>query len=321
MENESRFVSVRVRPCLSVSIRSALLLIAVGSGVGFLEAEVNAQAVKREFKLALVQMLVEGGRLERNLARAEERIREAARQGAGIALLPEVCDLGWTHPSARELAGPVPGGSTVQRLMRAAAQNRIYVCAGLTERDGDRIYNAAVLIGPRGDLLLKHRKLNELDIAHDLYDQGDRLGVARTEYGTVGVLICADATARHYTVLRTLGYLGADVILSPAAWAVPPDHDNVKQPYGDTWRVPYRTVAREFRVWIAGVSSVGRVDEGPWRDWNCIGCSLVMDPEGNEVLQAPYGAAADTILYVDVRTVPRPGRGTDWDRLAVPENR
>jgi hypothetical protein len=47
----------------------------------------------------------------------------------------------------------------------------------------------------------------------------------------------------------------------------------------------------------------------------------VMDPEGNEVLQAPYGAAADTILYVDVRTVPRPGRGTDWDRLATPENR
>ncbi len=319
-------VSVRASPCPSIPPASrrpgtrliALLTAAVLAG-GIGETFVSSQNVKREFKLALVQMLVEGGRLESNLARAEERIREAARQGAGIALLPEVCDLGWTHPSARELAAPIPGGATVQRLMRAAAQNRIYVCAGLTERDGDRIYNSAVLIGPRGDLLLKHRKLNELDIAHDLYEQGDRLNVARTEYGTVGVLICADATARHYTLLRSLGYMGADLILSPAAWAVPPDHDNLKQPYGDTWRVPYRTVAREFRIWIAGVSNVGRVEEGPWRNWNCIGCSLVMDHEGREVLQAPYGAAADTVLYVDVRTVPRPGRGTDWDRLAVPD--
>lgn len=272
--------------------------------------------VKRGVKLALIQMLVEGGRREANLARAESRIREAALQGAGIALLPEVCDLGWTHPSARELAEPIPGGTASRRLMRAAAENRIYVCAGLTERDGDRVYNAAVLVGPRGELLLKHRKLNELDIAHDLYAQGDRLNVVDTEYGTIGVLICADATARHHALLRSLGYMGADLILSPSAWAVPPDHDNAETPYGETWRVPYRTVAREFRLWVAGVSNVGRLEEGPWKGWHCIGCSLVMNPEGKEVLQGPYGVSADTILYVDVRTVPRPGRGTDWDRLA-----
>jgi predicted amidohydrolase len=271
--------------------------------------------IRRTFKVALIQMLVEGGRLESNLARAGTRIRTAAREGAAMAVLPEAFDLGWTHPAARDEAGEIPDGKACRRLMQAAAEEGIYVCAGVIERDGGRVYNSAVLISPRGEVLLRHRKLNELDIGHDLYAQGDRLNVCHTEYGTIGLLVCADATAAHYTLLRSLGYMGADLIVSPSAWAVPPDHDNVREPYGDTWRVPYRTVAREFKLWIFGVSNVGRVEEGPWQNWNCIGCSLVIDTEGNEVLQGPYGEAADTVLYVDVKTVPRPARGTGWDKL------
>ncbi|MFB3905529.1 MAG: carbon-nitrogen hydrolase family protein [Acidobacteriota bacterium] len=270
--------------------------------------------LKRSFKLALVQMLVEGGEKEKNLDRAEARIREAARHGAAIVVLPEAMDLGWTHPSATSGAEPIPGGATCRRLMKAAAENRVYACAGLTERDGNQVFNSAVLIDPKGELLIRHRKLNELDIGHNLYAQGDRLNVCRTEYGTLGLLICADATTAHYTLLRSLGYMGADIILSPSAWAVPPDHDNRRNPYGDTWRRPYQTVAREFNMWIAGVSNVGKMTAGPWKDWNCIGCSLLVDADGKEVLQGPYGADADTIIYADVNTVPRPARGTDWDK-------
>ena len=53
------------------------------------------------FKLALAQMLVEGGRKEANLRRAIERINEAACNGAQIVVLPEAMAIGWTHPSAR----------------------------------------------------------------------------------------------------------------------------------------------------------------------------------------------------------------------------
>ena len=83
----------------------------------------------RNYKLAMVQMEVEGGKLEANLARAVDRIREAANGGAQIALLPEVMDLGWTHPSARQLAYEIPDGKTCQVLCKAARDNSIYVCA------------------------------------------------------------------------------------------------------------------------------------------------------------------------------------------------
>ena len=51
-------------------------------------------------KLALGQMLVEGGEPAANLERAVAMIEEAARRGCQIVVLPECLDVGWTHPSA-----------------------------------------------------------------------------------------------------------------------------------------------------------------------------------------------------------------------------
>jgi predicted amidohydrolase len=272
----------------------------------------NVEKQKGPIKLALVQMKVEGGELDLNLQHAAEQIASAAQNGAQLALLPEVMDLGWTHPSAKNLAYPIPGGKTFEHLAEAARQNRIFVVAGIVEKDGNRTYNTAILINPEGELFLKHRKLYELDIAHDLYETGDRLNVCHTELGTIGLMVCADAAAKGQVIQRSLGYMGADVILSPSSWAVEADHDNESKPYGDEWRRNYKSVAEEFQMWIIGVSNVGWLTAGPWKDWKCIGCSLVIDPDGREVLQAPYGAEADTIIYLDVDIRKRPARGTDW---------
>ncbi|HEX2750027.1 MAG TPA: carbon-nitrogen hydrolase family protein [Verrucomicrobiales bacterium] len=251
-------------------------------------------------RLALAQMTVEPGRPEENLARAEERILRAAQGGADTVLLPETLDCGWTHPSARELAGPVPGGMAYERLRKAAVASGVMVCAGLVERSGDLLYNAAVLISPDGELLLHHRKLNELDFARKLYVCGNRLGVAETPHGRVGVMICADAFAKGLVITRTLGHMGARIILSPCAWAVPPDYDNVKEPYGRLWRRSYGPPARGRKMWIAGCSNVGPVTAGEWAGWQCIGCSMVVGPDGQVAVQAAYGAHTDGVLTVDI---------------------
>ncbi|HUX97360.1 MAG TPA: carbon-nitrogen hydrolase family protein [Bacteroidales bacterium] len=272
----------------------------------------NGQNQKMEFKLALVQMYVEPGDLQKNLSHATELISEAAAGGADFVLMPEVMDLGWTHPSAKELAGPIPGGKAFSTLSKAAKKNNVWLCAGIVERDGPAIYNAAVIIDNKGDLQIKHRKLNELDIAHDVYDQGDRLNVCKTPWGTIGLMICADGTAIDHVLARSLCYMGADVILSPSSWAVPSDHDNKKDPYGQTWRDAYMPVAKEFSVWIASVSNVGPVTEGPWKDWKCIGCSLIIGPDGKEKLMGPYGEDAEKIMFYNIKPIPRPTRGTGW---------
>jgi len=265
------------------------------------------------FKLALVQMPVEGGRRDDNLRRAARRIDEAAAAGAKIIVLPEALDLGWTHPLARTEAEPIPDGASCLTLREAARRNGAFLCAGLTERAGEAVFNSAVLIDPEGTVLLAHRKLNELEIGHEFYGQGDRLAVARTPLGTVGVMTCADAFARGQVVSRTLGLMGADLILSPCAWAVPADHDNTREPYGQLWLDNYCPVAREFRLWIVGVSNVGWLTGGPWQGRRCIGCSLVVNPDGVAVVRGPYGVDAEALLYADIEIEPRPARGDAWE--------
>ena len=252
------------------------------------------------FRLAMIQMEVLGGDFSKNLAIAEALIAEAAKNGADIALLPEALDVGWTDPSSAEMAGEIPGGLAFRKLAESAAKSGIYVCGGLTEKKEGTVYNSAVLIDDSGTLQLKHRKVNELDIAREFYQVGDRLGVVQTRFGSIGLMICADAFVDGQVISRTLGCMGADIILSPCAWAVDADHDNLTDPYGQLWLDSYQPVAREFGLWIAGASNVGLITGGPWKGRKCIGCSMVVGAKGDLVALAPYGETAESILYVDL---------------------
>ncbi|MHC4294083.1 MAG: carbon-nitrogen hydrolase family protein [Planctomycetota bacterium] len=251
------------------------------------------------FKLAMGQMLVEGGQVEANLQRAERMIQEASTAGCKVIVLPECLDVGWTDPAARQLAEPIPGERS-ERLCIAGCEANIFVAAGLTERLGDRIYNSAVLISPEGRVLLRHRKINILDIAQGLYAVGDSLGIVETSLGTVGLNICADNSPKTLALGRSLGRMGAKLLVSPSAWAMEADHDNEKQPYGENWKNSYTTLAREFDMTVVGVSNVGWIRGGPWEGRKCIGCSLGVAPGGKILVEGPYGEAAEKLLFVDI---------------------
>jgi hypothetical protein len=90
--------------------------------------------------------------------------------------------------------------------------------------------------------------------------------------------------------------MGARFILSPCAWAVPHDHDHVREPYGQLWLDNYGPVAREFGLSIVGVSNVGPITAGPWQGRKCIGNSLVIGVDGAEVTRGPYGERAEALI-------------------------
>ncbi len=250
-------------------------------------------------KIAMCQMLVEYSRPQENLARALDMIDEAAKQGAQLALLPECLDLGWANPEAWELAQPIPGPLS-DALQRKAAEAGIYVCAGLTERCGDKLYNTAVLIGDKGTLLGIHRKINLLTEVEGegLYSVGDRLLVHDTPLGKLGVTICADNSMGSTVLAEALCRMGACIVLSPCAWAVPPQCQRAY--YGAEWYAPYGKLAKLYGVPVVGVSNVGPVTGGAWKDWSCIGSSIAIFPDGESGTTLPYGEDAVCLRLIDV---------------------
>ncbi|MFW6155988.1 MAG: nitrilase-related carbon-nitrogen hydrolase, partial [Armatimonadota bacterium] len=158
--------------------------------------------------------------------------------------------------------------------------------------------------------LLRHRKINILDIALDLYSIGDSLQVAQTALGAMGIPICADNFGTSLALGHSLARMGAQMLLSPSAWAVPADHDNEAEPYGETWRTSFSTLARLYDLTMIGAGNVGRMNAGPWEGRKCIGCSLAVGPGVEILAQAPYGADAQMLMTVPVEPRPPIGRGT-----------
>ncbi|MBS4220729.1 carbon-nitrogen hydrolase family protein [Bacillus sp. FJAT-49711] len=253
----------------------------------------------KKVRIAMGQMLVEAGQLEANLKRACKMIHTAADKGCDIIVLPESMDLGWTHPCAKNLAEPIPGYSSA-KLCQAAKESNIYVVAGLTERSGDRIFNAAVVISNVGEILITHRKINELSFALDLYTVGDKLNTTETEFGKIGLAICADLRPEGDPIGNTLGLMGTRLLLTPCAWAVKPDHNNNLNPYGQEWIDPYSKIAKTYHMTVVGVSNVGMVEGGEWDGWKCIGCSIAIGPNGELLAHGTYGEYAEELIVIEV---------------------
>jgi predicted amidohydrolase len=262
----------------------------------------------RTIRVAMGQMLVEGGEPERNLARAEQMIEQGAKAGAHIVLLPECLDLAWTHPSALAEAAAIPGPRS-DRLIAAAKRNNVYLCAGLTEQDGDRVYNSAIFSAPDGRLLLKYRKINELTVGHPYYALGRSLSVVETPLGNIGINICADNYSDSIELGHALARMGAQVILSPSSWTVDYSVTEDHEEYRDKWLKPYHMLASLYNMVIVSVTAVGVIVGGPYEGKKMVGCSLVVGEKG-VLFRGKYNEFAGALSVVDLEVPPEHEYGT-----------
>jgi predicted amidohydrolase len=259
-------------------------------------------------RVGLGQLLVEGGEPERNLQRASLLVENAARQKCDLVLLPEVLDLGWTHPSALSEAQPIPGPYS-NHFCRLARELGIFVCAGLTERADDRVYNAAVLVDPRGEIVLKYRKINCLVVEQPFYAVGHSLAVAETPFGIVGVNICADNYHDSLHIGHVLARMGAQIILSPSSWTVDYSTTEAEDPYDEKWTRPYLTLARLYDLVVLGTTSVGYLVGGPYEGKKMVGCSLAVNKDGI-IARGPYLEFAGELVVVATEVPVRKEKGT-----------
>jgi predicted amidohydrolase len=151
--------------------------------------------------------------VDANLSQFCRLVDRAADAGAEMVCLPEtLLGIGTGGPGPGD-AMPIPGPAT-EAFGERARLRHLWVCAGLSERDGDRIYNSAVLLDRHGRLVGKYRKthlpIQEVEAG---FTPGRELPVFDTEFGRVGMLICHDTAFPEPA--RVLAMKGAELVLLP----------------------------------------------------------------------------------------------------------
>ncbi len=234
-------------------------------------------AAKKAVRLAICQILVIDGDREGNFRRIEYALGQAQAQHADIAIFPESSILGWENPDAHKMAAPIPGADS-DRIAALARRYGVMIAIGLDEKDGDRLYDSAILVDKTGKLLWKHRKINVLpELMTPPYSQGraEDIGVVETEFGRIAVLICADTFSDAF--VRRMKELKPDLMLVPYGWAAPddqwPQHSKVLEAL-------VKGRSKMVGCPMAGVDLVGEMTHGPWAGQTYGGSSFVADGTG-----------------------------------------
>ena len=163
-------------------------------------------------------------------SRAElARLALAAGEGTDLVVLPEMAATGYVFADragvwavAEDRRGP-----TFAALSEVARRRGTFVVAGYPERDGDRLFNSAMVIDRRGELAFNYRKTLLYDEDVHWAEAGDTgYPVVDTGVGRFGVGICMDLNDdRFVDWLRTAR---PDVVAFPTNWV----HDDEI----DAWR-------------------------------------------------------------------------------------
>lgn len=230
-----------------------------------------------QVRVAVCQILVIDGDRQGNFRRIEYALQTARAEHAEIATFPECSILGWENPQAWTLADPIPGADS-DRIAALARKYGMMVSIGLNEKDGNRLYDSAILVNKTGKLLWKYRKLNVLpELMKPPYSMGkpSGIGVVDTRFGRIGVVICADTFTDAYA--RRMASLKPDLVLVPYGWAAPVD----KWPAHE--KELKRLVASRAKLWkcpTVGTDLVGEMTHGPWKGYTYGGASVVADASG-----------------------------------------
>jgi N-carbamoylputrescine amidase len=261
------------------------------------------------FRVGLVQMSCSLAPDE-NLAKASNKIREAAGRGAQIVCLQELVRSQYfcREEDARlfDLAEEIPGPST-EALGALARELKVVIIASLFERRGAGVYhNTAAVLNTQGEISGLYRKMHIPDdplyFEKFYFTPGD-LGFQNfdTGFGRLGVLVCWDQWYPEGARISALG--GAEILFYPTAigW-----HPSEKAQYGaaqlDAWRTIQRAHAIANGIYVAAVNRVG-YEGPPEKGLEFWGSSFVADPFGQVIAEASTNAEEILVVECDPKRV------------------
>lgn len=185
-------------------------------------------------------------------------------QGADLILLPELANSGYHFESKQQAwdSSEIAGEGIFSRfLQKVAEEQNCTIISGLNERDGDVLFNSAIMVEKRG-LIGKYRKLHLFMNEPKFFEPGN-LGLPLFDFmgEKIGILICFDWMFPE--LWRMMALRGASLILHPS---------NLVLPYAQQV-IPSYSITN--RIFIATANRTGTE-----RDITFSGRSIISNPKG-----------------------------------------
>ncbi|MCK5811289.1 MAG: carbon-nitrogen hydrolase [Clostridiales bacterium] len=237
-------------------------------------------------KIALGQIESKFMDIAANELKMIDMVKKASKQEADIIVFPETFSTGYNFSYMKDRInelGEKTTKTTIPLACNLAQKYNIYVIIPIIYKQNEKLYNSAVIINNKGDVINIYHKNHLWDEEKNYFTYGNHdYQVYNSPFGKFGVIICYDVDFPE--TCRTLAMKGAEVIFVPSAWAT--THRNL-------WNVFLPSRALENTVYIAGVNLVG--DHG---DLHFFGDSKVFDPTGELLITA--GEDKEIVLYYDI---------------------
>jgi len=252
----------------------------------------RARPPQSPLRVACIQMAPVIGNKEANLEKSLGLIGQAASARASLVVLPELCNTGYVFDSRDEafgLAEDIPDGESCRAWGDAARRLGVTLVAGIAERQGPSLYNAAVLTGPEG-YIGTYRKNHLWDEEKLFFEPGDvGVPVWPLPFGRVAVAICYDQWFPE--IYRLAALQGADIVCTPTNWVPMPG-----QPDGQLAMANILAMAGAHSngLFIAAADRVGTERGQPF-----LGQSLIVNPTG-WIAAGPASNNEEQIIYADV---------------------
>jgi len=142
-------------------------------------------------KIAAIQMDANPAPTTERLARADQLVRQSVDAGAQLVVLPEIFNAGYAYSETNHQRAEPLEGPTATWMKKTAADLKIHLGGSLMLLDQDEVYNALLLFAPDGQMW-RYDKNYPWGWERGYFRDSQRVTVARTKLGDVGLMVCWD---------------------------------------------------------------------------------------------------------------------------------
>lgn len=200
-----------------------------------------------------------------------------------LILLPELWGTGFFSYNEYKKNSESVDGETFAAMSALAREKNSYIFTGsFVEKYKDKLYNTALLLDKKGDIIGRYRKIHLFGEEKEYLCPGKDICTAETEFGIIGLSICYDL--RFPELYRKLSQRGAQILLS--CYALPKQRT-------EHWRILTPARALENQAFFISCGCGGEN-----RGVAYAGNSMVVSPYG-EILSECKKEVEETVIDIN----------------------